>query len=145
MSTECCLIWHRSPLLQSSGSNNWFFLKRRTIWFDWKSDSSFLFVVNDKINCPMSFRAKRGIFERFFVTSFLRMTKGNFQWRLLSLLTAHFVKGCICKSKTFKISYQCLWVFYDMILKSQAKTVPNLYIISGIVLACFFGEKSIKW
>ena len=27
----------------------------------------------------MSFRAKRGIFERFFVTSFLRMTKGNFQ------------------------------------------------------------------
>ncbi len=32
-----------------------------------------------KINRPMSFRAKRGIFERFFVTSFLRMTKGNFQ------------------------------------------------------------------
>ena len=25
----------------------------------------------------MSFRAKRGIFERFFVTSFLRMTKGE--------------------------------------------------------------------
>ncbi len=33
----------------------------------------------NKINRPMSFRAKRGIFERFFVTSFLRMTKGNFQ------------------------------------------------------------------
>ncbi|MBQ5562091.1 MAG: hypothetical protein IIT39_01715 [Clostridia bacterium] len=35
-------------------------------------------IVNDKINCSMSFRAKRGIFERFFVTSFLRMTKGHF-------------------------------------------------------------------
>ena len=41
------------------------------------------YIANDKINRPMSFRAKRGIFERFFVTSFLRMTKGNFQWRLL--------------------------------------------------------------
>ena len=39
----------------------------------------FNFIVNDKINCSMSFRAKRGIFERFFVTSFLRMTKGNFE------------------------------------------------------------------
>ena len=35
-----------------------------------------------KINRPMSFRAKRGIFERFFVTSFLRMTKGNFRVRI---------------------------------------------------------------
>ena len=36
------------------------------------------FIVNDKIDCSMSFRAKRGILERFFVTLFLRMTKGNF-------------------------------------------------------------------
>ena len=36
-------------------------------------------ILEGKKNRPMSFRAKRGIFERFFVTSFLRMTKGNFQ------------------------------------------------------------------